>query len=99
MNESEDHLKVSCRHIQGNTVTSHVLHGLVRSDSLALFADDHSQLYLVVELLAPKRDLDLLPSSNVGGGRLHKEERFGGHRVTKLRGVLSIVPSYSHDLP
>ena len=30
---------------------------------------------------------------------LHKEERFGGHRVTKLRGVLSIVPSYSHDLP
>ena len=63
--ESEDHLEVSGRHIQGNTVTSHVLHGLVRSDSLALFADDHTQLYLVVQLLAAQRDLDFLPRSDV----------------------------------
>ena len=53
----------------------------------------------MVELLAAQGDLDLLPSSDVGGRRLHKEQRFGGDRVTELRRVLSIVPSYSNDLP
>lgn len=73
MRGTNDHLEVPGRHIQGDAVTSHVVHGLVGTDSLALLADDDPELDLVVELLTPQGDLDLLPRSDVGGRRLDKQ--------------------------
>ena len=65
------YLEVPSGHVQGQAVASDILHGGLGSHALAGLVDNHTQLNLVMEVIAAEGDLYVLPSLDVGRCWLH----------------------------
>ena len=65
------YLEVPCSHVEGKTVATDEMHGLVDANPAAPLPDHHTELDFVVNLLTTEWYLNLLTPSDVRRGRLH----------------------------
>ena len=61
-------------------------------------SDDDADLALEVHLSRFGRQHDRGAVSDHGRGRLEEQQRFGGHRISELGGVILVIPPDPDDL-
>src|SRR2546430_1874998 len=61
-------------------------------------SDDDADLALEVHLLRFGRQRDCRAVSDHGRGRLEEQQRFAGHRIPELGGVIAVIPPDPDDL-